>query len=822
MSLPNPVRLRRELIAATHIPYTAQVSPTVVRTRTGDYVQTLRIAGASFDSVDEETLNNWHERLNVLWRNVASPHVALWSHLIRRRETAYPGGQFTPGFAHDLNDKYRRRIAGHSLMVNELYLSLVYRPHAAGAEALTAKAFGRRTQQQRDSGAALEDCAKLRELLVSALERYEPRPLAVVVEAGRTRSQLLEFFGYLINGEAQRFAFPRAPINQILATTRLLFGREAIEYRKPSSTQFAAMLAIKEYASLTSPGVLNACLAAPFPLVLTQSFTFLTRAAGQGLLQRQQHQMRNAGDLSVSQADELQTALDQLTSNHFAFGEHHCSLQVFSDDASNPDATRIRQQLAVLNDRIAHARSLMVDTGMVVAREDLGLEAAFWSQLPGNFALRPRRAAITTRNFAAFVPFLNYPAGRATGNPWGDALTQFVTPARSPFFFSLHATDAKGQGPEASDAAGHTFLSGPTGSGKTVLIGFLIAMLVKQGVTQVIFDKDRGLEILIRALGGTYEPLRSGEPTGFNPLRLEPTASNREFLTGWLLSLIGGAPLTAAQSADLDQALSGTLSLDPTSRRLSRLIEFLDPTDAEGLHARLLPWCEAGGGDRAWVFDHADDAVVERIHASALIGFDVTQFLDNPTIRTPITLYLFHLVRQRLDGRRFVCWLDEFWRMLGDPSFAHFAKDGPKTWRKLNAVMCLSTQSPSDVLQSPIARTIIEQTPTKIFFPNGQATRADYCDGFAVSEREWQQIREHMEPGSHRFLVKQGAHSVICELDLQGFEAELAVISARPQTVNLMYELIADHGTDPAHWLPAFRAAIARPLSPPQQRSERP
>ena len=89
----------------------------------------------------------------------------------------------------------------------------------------------------------------------------------------------------------------------------------------------------------------------------------------------------------------------------------------------------------------------------------------------------------------------------------------------------------------------------------------------------------------------------------------------------------------------------------------------------------------------------------------------------------PVTLYLFHLVRQLLDGRRLVCWMDEFWRLLADPAFEGFAKDGPKTWRKLNGVMCLATQSASDVLDSPISRTIIEQTPTKVFFPNSEAER---------------------------------------------------------------------------------------------------
>jgi type IV secretion system protein VirB4 len=314
------------------------------------------------------------------------------------------------------------------------------------------------------------------------------------------------------------------------------------------------------------------------------------------------------------------------------------------------------------------------------------------------------------------------------------------------------------------------------------------------------------LEILVRALRGEYCPLKNGEPTGFNPLKLPPTPLNIEFLKAWLRVLVRPASgvLTVRQQADLDQALRGTLALQLPARRLSRLMEFLDSTDSEGLYARLAPWCEAAGGDYAWVFDNADDVVVPRLAGHAIVGFDVTDFLDHEMSRTPVTLYLFHLVRHLLDGRRLVCWMDEFWRLLADPAFENFAKDGPKTWRKLNGVMALATQSASDVLGSPISRTIIEQTPTKVFFPNADANEQDYRVGFGLTDREFRLIKEQLEPGSRRFLVKQGHQSVVCELDLKGFDAELAVISGRRSAVDVVNRLISRHGSDPSSWLPLF------------------
>ena len=800
----------RELTAADRIPYAAHVAPHVVRTEFGDYVQCFRLGGASFETNDDAELNNWHERLNVLWRNIAGPSVALWTQVIRRRAPLLPADDAGPQyFAEHLQRRYRRRICGEALMQNELYLSVIYRPAAGLATGLLSRMLKR---TQRDASRlelvdALDACEKLKQTLTASLVRYEPEILGVYRAAKTWCSSLLEYLGLLINGEWQRMPLPRTPLPQALASGRLFFGNETVEYRSATDTRVGAMLGIKEYPTPTSVGMYNLLLSAPFSFVLTQSFAFLTKATGQALLQRQFNRMANAGDFALSQAAELTQALDALTSNEFVMGDHHFSLQVTADLPDTgvaPGAARLK----VLNDHVALARTLLADTGMLVAREDLALEAAFWAQLPGNFPMRPRKAPITSRNLAAMAPFHNFPAGRAVGNHWGDALTLLVTSARSPYYFSLHASDPADPDGGSRKDTGHTLICGPTGSGKTVFIGFLIAMLARQGVTQVIFDKDRGLEILVRALDGGYFPLRHGIATGFNPLQLPPTPGNVEFLKTWLVELSrGGVPGAAANSvreqADLDQALRGTLALDLSDRRLSRLVEFLDPTDPEGLYARLSRWCESCRGDYAWVFDNPLDTLGSRL-AARVVGFDVTEFLDHALIRSPITLYLFHRVRQLLDGRRFVCWMDEFWRLLADAAFENFAKDGPKTWRKLNAVMCLATQSASDVLQSPISRTLVEQTPTKVFFPSTDANYQEYTEGFGLTEREFRLLKERLEPGSRQFLVKQGQHSVVCQLDLKGFEPELAVISGRAGEVAFMGELIEALGPDPAAWLPAF------------------
>ena len=222
--------LRRDFTVSSQIPYTAQVTEHVVRTKWGDYVQVFRLAGVSFESADDGELNNWHERLAIALRNIASPNLALWTHVIRRRERAYPHGVFEQRFASDLNAHYKERISGERLMVNELYLSTVYRSTTGVVTSWTSKVLSRTSRDavELDLKAALEACEKLRQTLQASLDRYDIEPLALYQHDGEICSRVLEFLGLLINGEWQRQPLPRAPVNEVLATTRPVFGVESL------------------------------------------------------------------------------------------------------------------------------------------------------------------------------------------------------------------------------------------------------------------------------------------------------------------------------------------------------------------------------------------------------------------------------------------------------------------------------------------------------------------------------------------------------------------------------------------------------------------
>ncbi|MFJ1311349.1 VirB4 family type IV secretion/conjugal transfer ATPase [Agrobacterium sp. P15N1-A] len=787
--MPSIATLRsRELSPEAFIPYVRHIDETTIALDSRSLMVMIALEGVSFETADVLDLNALHRDLNTFYRNIADERLALWTHMIRRRDRDYPDGTFTTPFSAALNDKYRERMVREDLFRNDLYLTVLWSPTRDPADKATKLLS--RLRRAKHGGFELDEEA-LKQLqdkvldVTAGLKRFEPRVLSLYDQDGMLFSEPSEVLHQIVGGRRERVPLTEGRIASAIYSDRVIIGRETIEIRHEAATRFAAILSFKEYPARTRAGMLDGILTSPFELMLSQSFSFVSKADARVIMGRKQNQMVSSGDKAASQIDELDDAMDDLESNRFAIGEHHLTLSVF--------ASTVKE----LTDNLAKARASLTNGGAVVAREDLGLEAAWWAQLPGNFRYRARSGAITSKNFAALSPFHSYPIGQKDGNEWGPAVALLKTASGSPYYFNLHYGDL-----------GNTFMCGPSGAGKTVIVNFMLSQLEKHDPHVVFFDKDRGADLYVRAAGGTYLPLKNGVPTGCAPLKaLDLTPENKVFLARWVGKLVGSGTreLTVTELRDIAGAIDGLADLPVDRRTIGALRTFLNNTDPEGIAARLRRW--ERGGPLGWVFDN----VIEDIGfgdfggSGKFIGYDMTDFLDNEEIRTPLMAYLFHRVEQLIDGRRIIIVIDEFWKALQDEGFRDLAQNKLKTIRKQNGLMLFATQSPRDALISPIAHTIIEQCPTQIFLPNSRGSHADYVDGFKLTEREYELIARELSVESRRFVLKQGHNSVVAELDLNGFDEELAILSGRTANVELLDAIRAEVGNDVKDWLPIFQ-----------------
>ncbi len=781
----------KERPMAAHIPYLRHISDTVIGLENGAIMSTIKLDGLFFQTEDQAELNMRANVQNTIIRALGSSRFSIWSTVVRRQADTEITGTFDDPFCDQLNTRYLNQLRRKRMFANEIYLSVV-RTNMRGALGLSdivSRTFARsggaeaRDRQTREMVTELEELVSN---MTRELQKYGARTLSVTYRDGEPYSEPCEFINTILTcGIPRKMRLPRMGIRNYVGTSRLHFGRRAMQTQAPTEEdcRYGAMLSIKEYPPYTGPGMLDGLLQVSHEFILTQSFTLSDKPIAQERITRLQRQISASDEAGSSVESDIDFALNSLMNQEAVFGVHHFSLLCLSRD------------LEGLNKTVSELGSCLTDMNVNWLREDMNLEASFWAQLPGNHSYRARKAMLSSANFSGLSSMHNFATGQSDNLHWKLPITILETTSQTPYWFNFHRRDI-----------GHFLVTGPTGSGKTVALTFMLAqaMRVKPTPKAVFFDKDRGAEIFVRAMGGTYEILSPGTPTGFNPLQLENTGPNRDFLLRLLKSILRANDRRdfSQEDADTLERAIARIMEEPAAQRnlpnLSGLLLGRSRADANDLASRLRPWID---GEKAWLFNAQNDVL--SFSDRSVFGFDMTNVLGNEDIRTPALMYLYHRLDELLNGDPVMFFMDEGWQLLMDDTFSNFIVDKMKTIRKLNGIVGFGTQSAADIAKAKASHTLIEQSSTNIHFPNPRADEESYIKRFGLTFKEFNFIK-NTPPEKRTFLIKHGNDSVIARLDLSAMPDLVKVLSGRKETVEECAVLRERLGDDPQDWLPIF------------------
>lgn len=776
---------------ASHIPYLRHVSDTVVNLESGALLSIIKLDGLFFQTEDQAELNMRSVVQNTMIRALGSSRFSLWSTVIRRQVETDLEGAFDDPFCELLNRRYMGELRKKRMFTNELYLTIV-RSGMRGALGIgeTVKRMLDRTGGRHVQGEKLrESVTELEDLvgnIVNELQKYGARALGIAYRNGEPYSEPSEFFNTVLTcGVPRRMRLPRMGLRNYVGTSRLHFSKRTMQAQAAidDENRFGAMLSVKEYPPFTGPGMLDGLLQVNHEFILTQSFTIADKPIAMERISRLQRQIAASDEAGSSVETDIDHALNSLMNQEAVFGFHHLTLLCLSRDLDG------------VSKAVSELGSCLSDMNITWLREDVNLEAAFWAQLPGNHSYIARSAMLSSANFAGLSSMHNFATGQADRTHWGLPVTILETTSQTPYWFNFHRRDI-----------GHFLVTGPTGSGKTVVLAFLLAqaMRISPAPKGVFFDKDRGAEIFIRAIGGDYEVLTPGTPTGFNPLQLENTAPNREFLLRLLKAMLrpsNGQSFRQEEEDTLERAIA-RLCQEPVAQRtlanLAGLLVGRSRADANDLHSRLRPWIE---GEKAWLFNAPHDVL--SFSGRQVFGFDMTNILGNEDLRAPALMYIYHRLDELLTGDPVMFFMDEGWQLLSDETFSNYIVDKMKTIRKLNGIVGFGTQSAADIARAKVSHTLIEQSATNIHFPNPRADEESYIRRFGLTVKEYNFIR-NTPPEKRTFLIKHGNDSVIARLDLSAMPDMVKVLSGRKETIEECETLRARYGDEPENWLSKF------------------
>ena len=145
---------RREEKAGARLPYRRHLDDVTLLLRDGGLMQTLHITGFPFETSDSEELNHRQAVRDVMLRSINNHQFTLHHHIVRRRVSASLDGGFPDPVSGGIDRLWQARLGRRRLFVNELFLTLVYRPKS-GKRGLLTRLSARRATQDAQLGQAV-------------------------------------------------------------------------------------------------------------------------------------------------------------------------------------------------------------------------------------------------------------------------------------------------------------------------------------------------------------------------------------------------------------------------------------------------------------------------------------------------------------------------------------------------------------------------------------------------------------------------------------------------------------------------------------------
>ncbi len=490
---------------------------------------------------------------------------------------------------------------------------------------------------------------------------------------------------------------------------------------------------------------------------------------------------------AVNMANETEEALTDLSSGTVSYG-HFTSTIVLMDE----DEAKLEHNVKGLLKVLQHS-------GFVVRDEGVNAIEAFLGSLPGHGYENVRRPLLHSVNLAHLVPLSSVwqgPEGNSCAfykklYPTGEIVPPLFYGAASggtPFRVVLHYGDV-----------GHTLVIGPTGNGKSVILGLMALQHFRYPNAKVFaFEKGESMFVACDAAGGDHYAFMSEtekKTIGLCPFARVDRAGERAWACDYVETLcaLNKVEVTLGLRKEISQAMELLATRPAHMRSITDLCGLVQSPDVRAvleLYEKELA-------------DGMLNAREDSISLSRFTVFEMEQLMElGDRHVVPVLLYLFRAVERALDGSPVITILDEAWLMLSHPLFQEQIAKWLKVLRKANAYVVFATQELEDLNKSPIKSTIYSACKTRILLPNPQAMTEDGAATYkelGISSRERELLTFARPKRDYFFTSPEGKRMFQLEL---GRVALSFVATSGKDDKALARQLKAIHGENwVAEWL---------------------
>ena len=712
--------------------------------------------------------------------------VMLWFIARRQKDHGYPTGTFDNVTAREVDeyygDSYKKRIH----YTHKYYMAVLLSPEKRSGKMIDAFLYNMEQGRgvTRSAGRAVKNSIGFSAMEIAETNRLEEQRMELETLISYFTASLPikmhRVSGNALWGLLNSFASastPEHPVSLPVSGTLLdgYLGEDTIEVERDylvfeghTTRKYVAALSIKNEAESfpeeTSPGMMDKIydVGSEWTYCMALKMTNLQQA--RGIVRKFSRFYRNTRKSVMTMLGEVVTNTESSKINYDADVHAKDTDAAMADFSSSPVAAYANITVLIQadsTDELKRSVERMTESihanQFMTIRERMHLLSSWAGTLPGQWAIPVRWVFLTGGPIADMLPL----HGIYQGDPYNAYLTKqrgsyhsalavMDTAQRTTFHLNFHVGDL-----------GHTLLVGPSRSGKSVWVNFLLSQFHRYPNSRIIvFDKDRSCWITTHMHDGKYMGVNEPGGISMNPLKRLDSESDTDWdwfkqFADQLLSARDG-PLTSDELTELSAAVGRCRAIPSHLRTLSSLRDCFSGEQAERLKGRLSPWI--GAGVWAKFFDGRDDG----IEFSRFTTLSVDGILDFKDAARAFLLYLFHRIEKSLDGAPTIIYLEEAWFALEDPVFSQKLKEWLKRLAKMNVIVVMATQSALDAADSKAFASILDNVPTMVFLPNRRANafRKLYKDAFQLEDHQIDLLSE-ITPKSDYFVMQGGVPKLI-------------------------------------------------------------
>ena len=817
-------RVRRQFAVAPSFPsllqWAAMPADGVLWLKDGAFMATWEFAGPDLRFATVEQMEALARQFNRVLCALGKQHmVHVDCCRVPSREFA-SGDAFPSAVGHFLSEGSRLQYESGVALEDRYFLSLTYLPpeevYQKANQVLLVRADGAGVDWKGEIDAF--------EAQLSAFEDLMPKPIRLrrLDSAG-----LASYLRYLLAGEFEPLgAAPDAHFVEHLFDQEFRPGFEPV-----LGNDFHRVVSVQGYAREAHMGVLRELDDLAFPYRYSSRVIgvdpsdatalikrrmerwFRKRQGGKDLLAQAvqgEQATRDTPDVLLNafadqQAVDAQDAFKESQAGHLRFVGHTACVVVRGPSRE------------AVNERAARVRKVFAHRGFVASVETANATEALLGSYPGHGHYNVRRAPVRSDYVTRTLPLSRVYAGPSE-HPCklypedSAALFYAQTSEHVPFRFCPFV----GQ-------VGHTIIVGPTGSGKSILMGYEgYRHQQYPDARTILFDNGNSFALLSEVMNGSRYEI-GGDGIGFQPLGRIADPEERRWAADWVTALVRlqGGEVTPTRRRHISE------TLEHMAERAAHNPEYLTMRELEvQLQDRIVkdavaPYAGSGAlgnllnADR----DGLDEARFQVFELSSIIGL-------SPELVTPLLLYIFHRVGTSLDARRptFV-GADEFFLLAAKSEVGRrYCMEALRTYRKYNAYMTIATQDANDLVPSGRGddlAAVLNSCRSRVYLPNPDALEPIQFEAYLEHGLNAREIREIADATPQRdYVVRQPDGTRRFHL---GLGPELAFMTpiaglSMTETADRLRQVKAEAGERWMHaWLRlrgADDATLARALDP--------